>query len=209
MPDCRPRFLYFDVGNVLLQFDRHRVVRQIAEVARVPAERVWTILYQSEFFARYERGAATTRECYEFFCEQSGSRPDYARFLLAASDVFEINVAVVPIVAHLKAAGHRLGILSNTNDAHWSLIASGRYTLFQRYFERFALSYQLGMLKPEADMFLAAAELAGVPAAEIFFVDDQPDNVASARRVGLDAVPFTGAAQLARDLRVRGVRMNY
>ena len=209
MPACPPMFLYFDVGNVLLTFDRRRVARQISEVARIPAEQVWQILYRTDFFARYERGEVTTRGCYEFFCEQSGSRPDYAVFCLAASDVFEINVPIVPIVANLKATGHRLGILSNTNDLHWSLIAGGRYTLFKRYFDQFAVSYQMGMLKPEPGIFQAAAELAKVPAAEIFFVDDHPDNVDGARRVGFDAVQFTNARQLADDLRARGVRMNY
>jgi HAD superfamily hydrolase (TIGR01509 family) len=123
--------------------------------------------------------------------------------------MFSLNTPVVPIVAQLRAAGQRIGILSNTSPAHWEFVTDGRYTLLPGYFAVTALSYQLKALKPERAVYDAAAKLAGTKPRDIFFVDDRPENVEGARAAGFDAVQFTTATQLADDLRKRGIRFNY
>ena len=45
----------------------------------------------------------------------------------------------------------------------------------------------LGVHKPEPDAFLKAAELMGLPPAEILFIDDKLENVVAARAVGMQA----------------------
>jgi putative hydrolase of the HAD superfamily len=205
----RIRFLYFDVGNVLLTFDQRKAARQMAELAGISCEKVWEIVFESEMHDRYERGEISCDAYYEFFCRASNTRPDQAALRHAASDIFSLNVPIIPIVAHLKAAGNRLGILSNTNDAHWRFITDGRYRIFSGYFEHFVLSYELHAAKPDAKIFEAAIRLADVAPGEIFFVDDREENVLGARAVGIDAVTYTTAGQLAADLRCRGLRFDY
>ncbi len=106
-------------------------------------------------------------------------------------------------------AGYRLGILSNTCPGHWSYCYGGRYSLLNKGFEVYALSYELGACKPSPKIFRAAAELAGLPPGEIFFVDDIPGHVAGAREAGLDAVQYTTTPRLVADLRARGIEFNY
>jgi putative hydrolase of the HAD superfamily len=204
-----PRFFYFDVGNVLLSFERERLTRQVSEAVGITAERIWDVIYDTDVYLRFERGEMTSQEFYEFFCDRIGKRADYVAFRQAACDIFELNTTMVPIVAHLRASGLRLGILSNTNETHWDFIVSGRYTLFCNYFDCYALSFRVGELKPEPAIYRAAAELAQVSPQEIFFVDDREENVVGARDAGFDAVQYTTALELAEQLRRRGVRMNY
>jgi len=116
---------------------------------------------------------------------------------------------VAAIVARLELARQRLGILSNTNEAHWQFVSGGRFELLCHGWEQFALSFQLRALKPHAEVYRRAAELAAVEPAKIFFVDDRPENVAGALQAGFDAVPFTTAARLAEDLAQRGVRFSF
>ena len=104
-------------------------------------------------------------------------------------------------------AGHRLGVLSNTCAAHWNYCLP-RYTLLRK-FEVYALSFEIGAMKPDPTTYRAAADLAGAAPEEIFFTDDRPENVEAALAAGYDAVPFTTAARLADDLRRRGVEFNY
>ncbi|MFV1964375.1 MAG: HAD family hydrolase [Pirellulaceae bacterium] len=209
MPSSRIRFLYFDLGNVLLTFDQRKAARQMATVAGTTPEKVWDIVFESEMHDRYERGDVSSQQYYDFFCDQSKTRPDPADLRRAASDIFTLNVPIVPIVAQLKATGNRLGILSNTNDAHWAFVSRGRYALLRNYFEQIVLSHEVKASKPEAAIFEAAIEATHLPPQEIFFVDDRAENVEGARAAGLDAVQFTTAGQLAADLRRRGVRFNY
>ncbi len=198
------RFLYFDLGKVLLDFDVAVMCRQMADVAGVTPECVRQVVFDVPLQRRYEMGQITSRQFHETFCRQTGSCPAYESLALAASDIFQLKTDVVPVVAQLRAAGHRLGILSNTCENHWEHCRR-RFPILNQAFDVFALSYQVGSMKPDSAIFLAAAERAGVAPQEIFFTDDIEGHVAGARAVGFDAVQFVSVAQLATDLHARGL----
>jgi len=208
-----PRFFYFDLGNVLLTFDHRRACIQLAQLCEMSVERVWEVLFTSGLQARYEAGEINSPEIYEQFCASSGlaaeARPNEESFHFANSDIFQLNIPVIPIVAHLQAAGYALGILSNTCEAHWRHISRGRFRVLQWPYQSVVLSYEERSSKPDTRIFEAAVRRTGVAPREIFFVDDRLDNVEAARHVGLDAVLFRSPQQLAGDLRSRGVRFNY
>lgn len=209
MADSPPRFIYFDMGNVLLLFEHGIACRRMGEVAGISPERVREVVFGNGLEWKYERGELTSREFYEHFSEQTNTRADFDKLMYAAGDMFTLNVPVVPIVAHLHAAGYRLGILSNTCEAHWQYVENGRYAIITELFDVYALSFELNAMKPEPECFQAAIKLAGVPAADIFFMDDHLENVAGANNAGMTAVHFTSPHELAADLRRHGVEFNY
>lgn len=205
-----PSFFYFDMGNVLLNFSHERGARQMAELAGISPEAVWNLVFAGDDLEdRCERGDLDARGLYDIFCQQTKTQADFDLLERAGCDIFELNRQIIPVVAHLAAAGHRLGILSNTSASHWNFVTDGRYGLLPGPFEQFVLSFEVRSMKPERKIYDIAIEKAGVPASEIFFCDDRPDNVAGALAAGLDAVQFHTARQLAEELHQRGVRTNY
>ena len=204
-----PAFIYFDLGNVLLTFDRQRAFRQMAEVAGISADQVESALFDSGLQDRYEHGSVSSRGFYEEFSKLTGTAADYDQLLHAGSEMFELNCPVIPIVAHLRSAGYRLGILSNTCEAHWQHVGQGRFVVLREYFEQHVLSYEVGAMKPAARIYEEATAKAGVDAGQVFFCDDHPENVEGARQFGWDAELFNSSAKLAADLRRRGVEFNY
>jgi len=203
-----PKFFYFDLGKVLVDFDVHDMYGQIAEVAGVGPDRVREVLFSGGLQMRYERGEIAGQEFYGEFCRQTATRPDYRALEEAASDIFSIKPCMLPIVSQMRQAGYRLGVLSNTCASHWEHCLR-RYRILREAFETYALSYEIRHAKPEAAIFTAAAELAGVEPEEIFFTDDCEDHVLGARAVGFDAVQYTSTAELAAGLRERGAEFNY
>ena len=204
-----PKFIYFDLGNVLVYFDHWIACRQMARVAGLTAERVWQVVFESDLEHRYESGQVDDHGFYEAFCQATATRPDYEQLLIAGSDIFRLNHSLLPVVAQIDGAGYPLGILSNTSPAHWAWVTAGRFGIVNLAFDRAALSYEIGVCKPDPRIYAAAAELADVRPEEIFFVDDMPENVAAARQAGFDAVLYTTTPLLAADLRNRGVEFNY
>ena len=204
-----PRFIYFDLGNVLLYFDHHRAARQMGAVAGIPEANVWQVVFVGELHNTYEAGGFTTEEFCEEFCRATNTSPDLESLMHAAANIFTLNVPIVPIVSQLHAAGYKLGLLSNTNESHWRFVSRGRYAIIPHYFPVQALSFRLGVMKPNRRIYEDAAAMAGTNPEEIFFTDDRPENVAAAREVGFDAVLFHNAQQLAAELRARGIRWNY
>jgi len=203
-----PKFLYFDLGIVLVDFSVDRMFRQMADVSGVKPDRVKEILFDGGLQSQYELGQITGGKFYEAFCRQTDARPDYDSLKQAGCDIFELNVSMLPVVAQLRQAGYRMGILSNTCDGHWKHCL-GRYRILAESFPVQALSYRIGAAKPDAAIFHAAAKLAGVEPEGIFFVDDLPGHVAGARAVGFDAVQYTTTPEFVADLRKRGIRFNY
>ena len=203
-----PRFFYFDLGRVLINFDVQKMLDQLATVCGADAARVKEIVFDSGMQTKYESGLIDCREFHEQFNAAIGLQCDFEKLRLAASDIFELNVGIVAIAAQLRASGCRMGILSNTCHAHWEFCLR-RYPSVIGLFDVHALSYRLKAVKPQAAIFESAAVLAGVEAGEIFFVDDMPGHVEAARAVGFDAVQYTGDRRLVADLRSRAVEFNY
>ena len=203
----QPKFLYFDLGKVLVDFSVDQMLRQIGDVAGISPEEVQAAVHGGGLMREYESGRLSDREFFEAFCDATGSRPDFDALAAAASEIFTLNLRMLPLVTQLRQAGYPMGILSNTCTTHWEY-CSRHYPSVIKAFGVHALSFRLGAVKPEAAIFHAAAELAGAGPQEIFFVDDIAGHVAGARAVGFDAVQFTTAAALAADLRGRGIRLN-
>jgi putative hydrolase of the HAD superfamily len=180
----------------------------MAEAAGAPLAVVRQVLFQAEgensALWRFERGDLDAAALYEHFCQHTGVRPDMAALYEAGCNMFDEIPASVELVGRLARAGNRLGVLSNTNPADWQFVTS-RFPFLTRDFEHAELSFEAKAMKPEAAIFKHAVERAGATAAEVFFTDDMPVNVAGARAAGLDAVQFTTVAALERELRARGV----
>jgi glucose-1-phosphatase len=203
----RPTFLYFDLGKVLVNFSVEQMFRQIGAVAGIGMEEVRAAL-PGERMRDLETGRISDRQFYEAFCEAIGRRPDYDALAAAVREIFTLNLPMLPLVAQLRQAGYRMGILSNTFAGHWEYCLD-HYRIVAEAFDVYALSYRIGTMKPAAAIFNAATELAGVGPEEVFFVDDLAEHVAGARAAGIDAVQFTTVQALAADLRHRGIRCNY
>ncbi len=89
-------------------------------------------------------------------------------------------------------------ILSNTNAVHWQQVdVPGN---FGNRFERYFLSYETGLLKPDPDSFLQVIASYACRPEEIMFYDDNPLNVAAAANVGMDSVRIQAADELETNL---------
>jgi epoxide hydrolase-like predicted phosphatase len=92
-------------------------------------------------------------------------------------------------VRAVRAQGVKTGLISNSMGA-------GTYdrSLFPELFDGVVISGEVGMHKPQPEMFLLGAERAGVPPAECVFVDDLRENCVGAEAVGMTTVLHRGAA---------------
>ena len=203
-----PKFLYFDLGKVLLDFSVDRMLEQLAAVAGIAPETVGDVLFDKELQKQYETGELTDRQFHDLFCQRTDTQPDFDALRRAGSDIFTLNLSMLPVVAQLRQVGHRMGILSNTCASHWEHCAE-RFAILTEAFTVHALSYRIRASKPDAAIFAAATELAGVGPEEIFFVDDLPQHVAGAKAAGFDAVQYTGTPALVAELGKRQIRINY
>jgi len=95
----------------------------------------------------------------------------------------------------LRAAGFSTALLSNS----WGCDEYPRAD-FPGLFDTVVLSGEVGMRKPEKEIFFYAAATLGLAPAECVFIDDMEANVAAAQACGMTGVLHTETATTARAL---------
>ncbi|MFN2615662.1 MAG: HAD family hydrolase [Thermoleophilaceae bacterium] len=126
---------------------------------------------------------------------------EFARRLGARLGVTETDGLVNRLFAHIepdeemlaavkraRGAGVRTGLLSNS-------MGSGRYdrATFPELFDGVVISGEVGLHKPQPEIFRLGAERIELPPEECVFVDDLRENCEGAEAVGMTAVLHRGA----------------
>jgi epoxide hydrolase-like predicted phosphatase len=91
-----------------------------------------------------------------------------------------------PMVAAVRAAGERgvkTGLISNS----WSTSHYDR-DMLEEIFDTAVISAEVGLHKPQPEIYRVAAERLVVPPDECVFVDDLRENCAGAEAVGMTAI---------------------
>ncbi len=201
-----PEFVFLDLGRVIVSFDRDRAIAQTTTVSGADPALVAEVLLDPVLVDSLERGRIDWREFHEAFCRRTGTSPEPAALAEAASDMFALEIAMLPVIARLTRCGCRLGILSNTCGPHWHhLTRVAGYGVLATGFDTIVLSHEVGCRKPEPEIFAVAAQRAGMAPDRIFFTDDIEEHVLAARQAGWDAEVFTSAVALAEALTRRGL----
>jgi putative hydrolase of the HAD superfamily len=103
--------------------------------------------------------------------------------------------AMYDTIRTLRAAGFSTALLSNS----WGCDEYPRAD-FPGLFDTVVLSGEVGMRKPEKEIFLHAAETLGLAPSECIFIDDMEANVAAAQACGMTGVLHTETAGTAKAL---------
>lgn len=200
-------FFYFDLGKVLLDFDHDIACRQLAEILDTTPETIRQDVFHSGEQWKYERGEITTLDLHRWLCDRYEVEAKLEDIVHAASSIFHPMTETIQIAKQLHAAGHRLGILSNTCDCHWEYCLDKPFPFLVELFPVHALSFRLGHMKPDQAIYEKAARLCGVSPENIFFVDDRKENVDGAACAGYDAVLYRSPGQLRQELKSRGIQI--
>jgi putative hydrolase of the HAD superfamily len=102
------------------------------------------------------------------------------------------NLEVIRIIGKLKGAC-RLAVLSNSPSGLRRWLADWR---IDHHFHVIFCSGDEGIAKPDPRAYLQTLDRLAVAPERAVFVDDAPENVQAARRIGLHAILFENAAAL-------------
>lgn len=139
-----------------------------------------------------ERGAVTDEEFERDFGELLGVDPPGLVERLFAG--LSPEQAMIDAVESVRAAGIRTGLISNS----WGTGIYERAPM--AIFDATVISGDVGLHKPEPEIYELGAERIGVAPAACVFVDDLRENVAGAEAVGMTAVLHRNPAETIAEL---------
>jgi len=115
----------------------------------------------------------------------------------------DLNEPMVAWAARLQHAGVRTGILSNIGDA---MEQGVRQKLpWIAHFDHCVWSHAHLLRKPEAAIYLIAAQGLGVAIDTILFVDDRDENIAGAEAAGMQAILYRTQDEFLQELKRRNL----
>lgn len=193
----------FDLGGVLVDWNPRYLYRKLFGNDEAAMERFLTEVCSSEWNWQQDAG----RSCAEATTIKTREYPEHADLIAAfygrwqemLGGVIEDALAVL---AEVHANGVPLYALTNWSRETFP-VARSRYA-FLEWFDGIVVSGEEGVAKPDEAIYRVLFHRYGIEPTSAFFVDDNPENVEAARRLGMKAHRFTTAHRLRERLREFG-----
>jgi putative hydrolase of the HAD superfamily len=185
------RAVVFDLGGVLAEFNGVATMRELARISS--DEELWARWLGCEWVRRFERGQCTAEDFAEGMVGEWGLPMTGAEFLTTFGDWVQQPYDGAEDLVAATSERVCVAMLSNMNAVHWHRAVSA-WPLVKR-FDHVFTSFELGLIKPDAEVFHHVVDALGLEPAQVFFVDDNVINVEGAQSAGLQAQVVRGVAE--------------
>lgn len=195
----KPDIVVFDIGNVLLEWDRRLLYRQIFS-SEEEVERFLAEVCPMDWHLEFDRG----RSFADGIAERIALFPQYEAELRAYDSRWNETIpgaieGTVAILGELKSAGVPLYAITNFNRDKFD-DARERFPFLATSFIDTVVSGDERLIKPDRRIYEILFERNALEPGRTVFIDDSPQNVEAARDVGMHALHFTGPERLRREL---------
>ena len=189
--------IIFDLGGVLVHLDWDKVCAPLARLSDLSYGAVRKEVLNGPIVESSMLGDLTPQEFHKALCANIHVDIPFDRFIDLWNGLLSANEAMTPLVEEL-ASGHHLALASNTDAIHFSY-AQQHFDVL-RAFNRCFLSYEMGLIKPDPAFFHHLLDGLQTEPGDCLFIDDKPENVHSAEKIGIRAFVFESVDRLKADL---------
>lgn len=116
----------------------------------------------------------------------------------------QIDEAVINLIKQLRG-NYKLGLLSNASGTYLRPILKEHG--IDALFDVNTISSEVGLIKPDTEIFKLAVEKLGIEPQETIFIDDNSYNTESARTLGINSILYRDLASLKVELSALGVNL--
>ncbi len=199
------RTIISDLGRVLLWFDNDVFIGKLAVSATIPENKIKEAAHWNlDLLTDFDKGAISPGDFYKRVAGAVGSAIGEAEFYSIYNDIFRLNPRALDVLRKRKTAGYRLLLLSNTDVERFGFVRKRFPEVF--FFDDYILSFELGIAKPEPGIYREALRRAGCRAGECVFIDDIPENVEAAVKLGIAGIVYRPETDLEAELLKLGLK---
>ena len=200
--------IFFDIGGVLIDIHPERTYQYLSDSADVEVSMVKES-FPWDAHDQYERGIINNEDWFITYKESLPQpcclkRSDFwnAWKLLLGEEKNTVNI--------LEALNKQYSIwlLSNTTPKHIQDEIEKRY-LFPSLVNGAVYSFDVGVRKPEKEIYEIAMQRANANPQECLFIDDLLVNIQAAKQIGIVGIHFISSGQLKQELVHLGIINEY
>lgn len=186
-----------DMGGVLLRTETQEPRRKLAERLGVSVEELYGIVFDSQESRRLQLGEVSYEHAWDAVAERFGL--EQGELAEVQSQMFEADRLDIELISYLRRLRKRVktALLSNAGTR---LRQTLREEGIEDAFDEVIISAEVGVMKPDPEIYRLALDRLSVEPSEAVFVDDSPANVEGANRAGLVGIQFTTSEALMQRL---------
>ena len=187
----------FDLGQVLFRFEPMQLVSKYAK-SEEDRRTLAAVVFDRLYWDRLDLGTIEDEELLGLACERLPERLREKGRLAYYNWIY--NMPEMPgmreVVSRAKKMGARVFVLSNisryfaSHAKEFSLLSEFEYCLF---------SAEVGVVKPQREIFARLTEAVGILPEETLFIDDSKINIAGAEAFGIKGYLFDGDVDKLRN----------
>ncbi len=191
------RNIIFDMGGVLIRFDREYFIRRLGVDAEDESI-LMNEVFRSVEWARMDRGSIAEADALYNIRNRTPRRlHDAAEKLVTMWDrpILPID-GMYELVSELKDNGYGIFLLSNASlrqHDYWPRIPASRF------FDGKLISADVRLVKPQPEIYSLLCATFTLTPSECFMIDDAPQNIEGAYEVGMPGHVFNEDVKALRN----------
>ena len=197
--------IILDVGKVLVEWDCDSAFRKLGFDDKTLNE-VADATVRSADWNEYDRCLLDEEEQLAFFIRKA---PEYEKEIRLFWDNVGLPIFQFPYtkewIAAMKQAGYHVYILSNY--AKHTYDCTREALSFLSDVDGAVFSFQKHIIKPEPGIYAELMNQYGLVPEECVFLDDKPENIEAAKRLGWNGIVFTTYEGALQQLKEYGVEL--
>ena len=196
----------FDVGNVIVRWSPLEITRlTFGELDDLETQA--RSIFQSTIWLDLNKGFLTESEAKLRYQQELDLSPlECDRLFYYVKQTQILLHGSVELIERVKRSGY--GVYALTDNVVEIVEYLKSTYQFWPLFDGAAVSAELGMLKPQPEIYQALLSNNGLEASETVFIDDMPYNVEGAKAVGMAGIQFSDVSQCERELLALGIDLN-
>ena len=187
----------FDIGLVLLGFDVKKYLLSLFD--EETAMRVAKAVFLSGYWHEIDRAVLSEDELLDlFFSADPGVKEEIRTAYDRIGECVERRSWPIQVIDGLREQGYKVYYLSNMSE---HVISKGQHAFdFVSHMDGGIFSCHVKAIKPDPEIYRRLFDKYGLVPEECIFIDDQPANIAMARKLGMKGIRFENYGQMQADL---------
>ena len=186
--------LIFDFGGVIINLDYSKPVEEFKKLGVFDSKKLYSKEEQTSLFDSLECGQISDEKFLNEIRKKSNTND--LELIKKAWNSILLNIPEERVHLLKKLSlKYKIYLLSNTNSIHLNEIISAygekKWRNFISIFNEVYFSNQIGMRKPNEDVFFYLIKKNKLDVSKTLFIDDSPQHIKTAKKIGFKTYHLT------------------
>lgn len=188
--------IIFDVGGVLIDNPWPEMRSHYAKHLNVNEEK-FDEVYR-EVVAEWQRGELSEKDFWKKMTKmlKTNMPRSESLWLDGFKATYREKEEIFNLIKSLKERKYKIGLLSNTEIPIMHFLVKQKY----EHFDVFIFSCDVGVIKPDSEIYEAILKRLDVKPDKAVFTDDKEENIITATKLGIHGIQYKNSEQVISSL---------